>query len=233
MKILVADDDRDLVDLIRYALYRDGYTVTTAFDGDAALRVFRLERPDLVILDLIMPKHSGMDLLQEIRKETDVPILILSALRDEEHVVNALYKGADDYMTKPFGPRELTARTRALLRRTGQSNKKSDAFMEPLVLGQITLRPDTREVLVGEDKVRLSRTEFELLKYLMINHRMVVGFQDILSQVWGYDREQNMEVVKVTISRLRQKIETKAGVPRYIVSVPGVGYRFLLEDEDQ
>src|SRR5581483_2472245 len=194
MKILVVDDDRDLVDLIRYGLHREGHTVITAFDGESALRLFRLERPDLIILDLLMPPKGGMKVLQEIRKETDVPIIILSALGDEDHIVSALYEGADDYMVKPFGPRELRARTKALLRRSSKQNRESAKTSKPLVLGHISLDPQARSVLAAGKSVRLSRTEFELLKYLMINHNAVITYHDLLATVWGYDSEENSEV---------------------------------------
>lgn len=232
MKILVADDDRDLVDLIRYRLHREGHTVFTAFDGESTVRTFQIEKPDLVILDLLMPKNGGMEVLEEIREHADIPILILSALRDEDHIVNALYKGADDYLMKPFGPRELSARVRALLRRTVQREERAQRPTKPLVLGQITLDPQMRQAYVKGQKVRTTRTEFELLKHLMINHHTVVTFQDLLSSVWGYDGEQNAEVVKVTIWRLRQKLERDADTPRYIISVAGIGYRFQV-DQDQ
>lgn len=231
MKILVADDDRDLVDLIRYGLYREGYTVVTAFDGDSALRVFRFEQPDMVILDLVMPPGSGMDVLQEIRKETDVPILVLSALRDEEHIVNALYKGADDYMVKPFGPRELRARTKALLRRMTSQSQKHVNLSRPLVLGKVALERQTRQVTVDGINVRLSRMEFELLNYLMVNHNIVLSNNDLLAAVWGYDGEQNNEVVRVTISRLRKRLDVVPGVSGCITSIPGVGYRFQANEE--
>lgn len=226
MKILVADDDRDLVDLIRYTFHREGYTVVTSFDGEMTLRVFQSEKPDLVVLDLLMPRRDGMEVLQEIRKATDVPIIMLSAQRDEEHIVNALYKGADDYMVKPFGPHELRARTKALMRRTVERSDKRTMQGSPLEFGQVKLNPQTREVFVGEKQVHLTRTEFSLLMHLMINHDTVISFDDLLSNVWGYDGEQNYQVVKVTISRLRRKLGDDSTFPRYIVNVPGTGYRF-------
>lgn len=233
MKILVVDDDRDLVDLIRYGLKREGHTVVTAFDGESALRLFRLEQPDLIILDLLMPPNGGMKVLQEIRKETDVPIIILSALGDEDHIVSALYEGADDYMVKPFSPRELRARTKALLRRSSNQNRTSAKTSKPLALGHITLDPQARSVLAAGKSVRLSRMEFELLKYLMINHNTVIPYHDLLAAVWGYDSEENSEVVKVTIWRLRRKLEVAPDVPNCIVSSPGVGYRFQIDGLDQ
>ncbi|MCC7162932.1 MAG: response regulator transcription factor [Anaerolineae bacterium] len=232
MKILVADDDRDLVDLIRYGLYREGHTVVTSFDGESTLRVFQLEQPDLVILDLVMAPTGGMEVLDHIRKSTDVPILILSALRDEDHIVSALYKGADDYMVKPFGPRELRARIKALLRRTAAQSQKSRNGAKPLVYGKIMLDRQTREVVVAGLEVKLSRIEFELLNYLMLNHNIVLSYHDLLAAVWGYDGEQNNEVVRVTISRLRKRLDVAPGVSSYIVSIPGVGYKFQVDDRD-
>ncbi len=226
MKILVADDDHDLVDLIRYGFHREGYSVVTSFDGETTLRVFQAENPDLIVLDMLMPKRSGLEVLQEIRKKTDVPILVLSAQRDEDYIVNALYKGADDYMVKPFGPRELRARTRALIRRTlEQSNKRTMQGL-PLQLGHITLNPQTREVYANNKKIHLTRTEFALLMHLMVNHDAVVSFDDLLANVWGYDGEQNYQVVKVTISRLRRKLDDDSSAPRYIINVQGTGYLF-------
>lgn len=226
MKILVADDDRDLVDLIRYSFHREGYSVVTSFDGEMTLRVFQLENPDLVVLDMVMPKRSGLEVLQEIREKTDVPILVLSAQREEDQIVNALYKGADDYMIKPFGQRELRARAKALIRRTFKDTNRRMMQGTPLQMGEITLNPQTREVFGNNKKIHLTRTEFALLMHLMVNHDVVVTFDDLLSNVWGYDGEQNYQVVKVTISRLRRKLADNPSTPRYIVNVPGTGYIF-------
>lgn len=226
MKILVADDDRDLVDLIRYSFHREGYTVVTSYDGEMTLRMFQTEKPDLIVMDLVMPKRDGMEVLQEIRKAADVPIIMLSAQRDEDHIVNALYKGADDYMVKPFGPKELRARTKALMRRAGDNTTKASAQNYPMEFGQVKLNPQTREVFIGNEQIHLTRIEFSLLMHLMINHDIVVSFDDLLSNVWGYDGEQNYQVVKVTISRLRRKLADDSTTPRYIVNIPGTGYRF-------
>lgn len=235
MKILVADDDGDLVDLVQHTLRRDGYTVVTAFDGQSTLNRFRAEQPDLVILDLVMAPIDGMEVLQKVREETDVPILILSGLRDEDHIVKALYKGADDYMVKPFGPRELRGRTKALLRRTVERLVKPNKSSSPICLGDIQLNVQAREVYVTGQPVHLSRIEFDLLKMLMVNADVVVSYDDLLSGVWGYDGEQDYQVVKVTISRLRKKIEAHPNSIRYIQSVSGVGYRFqsLLRDRQE
>ena len=224
MNVLLADDDRDLVDLLRYAFQRDGYAVTTAFDGDSALRAFQTAPPDLLILDLMMPKRNGMEVLQALRGSSNVPVIVLTAMGDEDNMVNALQLGADDYLVKPFRPRELRVRAQALLRRS--RNRTEVQTFQPLTLGDVTLDPGAHEVTVAGQLVSLTRIEFALLQYLMINRDTVLSIPDIIANVWGYDADGNDEVVKVTISRLRRKVETDPSQPRYILNVPGVGYKF-------
>jgi DNA-binding response OmpR family regulator len=226
MKILLADDDRDLVDMLRYVFQRDGYTVATAFDGEGALRSFQAEAPDLIVLDLMMPKRSGFDVLREIRQTSKTPIIVLTALGDEENTVNALDGGADDYLAKPFRPRELRARVKSILRR-GLNQTENEERTAPLLIGDIQLNAKTQEVSVAGRSVNLTPTEFTLLQHLMVNYDQVLSSSQIIASVWGYDAEQNEELVRVTISRLRHKIEPDPSAPRYIVTVPGVGYRFV------
>lgn len=232
MKILLADDDRDLVDMLRYVFQRDGYSVITAFDGQAALRAFQGQAPDLIVLDLMMPKLSGLEVLQDIRRSSKIPIIVLTSLGDEENTVNALEGGADDYLAKPFRPRELRARVKALLRRAaGQPGEGTPA--KPLLVGDIRLNAKTQQVSVSGRAVKLTPTEFALLQHLMVNYDQVRSSSDIVASVWGYDAEQNEELVRVTISRLRHKIEPDPSSPRYIITVPGVGYRFAYRHEDE
>jgi DNA-binding response OmpR family regulator len=231
MKILLVDDDRDLVDMLRYVFQRDGYTVATAFDGDGALRAFKAEAPNLIILDLLMPKRCGLDVLCEIRKGSKTPIIVLTALGDEENTVNALDSGADDYLAKPFRPRELRARVRSLLRR-GPGKNGDEESHAPLLIGDIQINAKTQEVAVAGNSVKLTPTEFALLEHLMVNHDQVLSPSQIISCVWGYDSEKNEELVRVTLSRLRHKIEPDPSSPRYIVTVPGVGYRFIYSHRD-
>jgi DNA-binding response OmpR family regulator len=226
MKILLADDDRDLVDMLRYVFQRDGYSVFTAFDGDATLRAFQAESPDLIVLDLLMPKKSGLEVLTEIRRVSKVPIIVLTSLGDEENTVNALDGGADDYLAKPFRPRELRARVKSQLRR-GLNQTEGDEKPKPLLIGDIQINARTQEVSVSGRFVKLTPTEFALLQHLMVNYDQVLGSSDLIANVWGYDAEGNEELVRVTISRLRRKIEPDPSSPRYIVTVPGVGYRFV------
>ena len=225
-KILLADDDRDLVDILRYTFQRDGYSVLLAFDGEMALRMLQSESLDLVVLDLMMPKRNGMEVLREMRLSSNVPVIVLTALGDEDHVVDALQLGADDYLLKPFRPRELRARAAALLRRSRSQPKPRDKSLQPIELGNVMLNPNTRQVTVAGQPVQLSRTEFSLLHYLMVNRNIALALSDIMANVWGYDANDNDEVVKVTVSRLRRKMEADPAQPRYIVNVPGVGYMF-------
>lgn len=230
MKILLVDDDRDLIDLLRYSFQRDGYAVVMAFDGDAAVRLAQTESPDLVVLDLMMPKRNGLQVLKELRRSSDVPVIMLTALGDEDHVVEALQLGADDYLVKPFRPRELGARAQALLRRSRNRSLQRKRIPLPIRIGDVSLDPGTRHVTVGDRPVQLSRTEFSLLHYLMLNHNLTLGLSDIIANVWGYAADENAEVVKVTVSRLRRKIEHDPANPRYITNVPGVGYRFQFDE---
>jgi two-component system response regulator VicR len=225
-KILLADDDRDLVDLLRYTFQRDGYAVAMAYDGEMAVRAAQSELPDLVVLDLMMPKRNGMEVLGEIRRRANTPVIMLTALGDEEHVVHALEIGADDYLVKPFRPRELRARTQALLRRSQKTNAAPEKSPAPVVLGDIRIDPGSRAVTVVDRPVQLTRTEFDLLHCLMLNRDRIMSATDIIATVWGYNAEENDEVVKVNISRLRRKIESDPANPRYIVNVHGVGYKF-------
>lgn len=232
MKILLADDDRDLVDMLRYVFQRDGYAVATAFDGQAALSAFQGEAPDLIVLDLMMPKRSGLEVLQDIRRTSKIPIIILTSLGDEENTVNALEGGADDYLAKPFRPRELRSRVKALLRRASSQPGEGKAA-KPLLIGDIRLNAKTQQVSVSGQAVKLTPTEFALLQHLMVNYDQVLSSSDIVASVWGYDAEQSEELVRVTISRLRHKIEPDPSAPRYIITVPGVGYRFVYRHEEE
>jgi DNA-binding response OmpR family regulator len=226
MKVLLADDDRDLVDILSFVFQRDGYHVVTAYDGLAALRVFETESPDLVVLDLHMPKRSGTEVLEAIRTRDATPVLVLSVITDEDQVVDALDKGADDYLEKPFRPRELRARARALTRRARNHIAPDSRQPLPLVRGDVRLDTHLHQVTIAGRLVRLTPTEFGLLSLLMRNYGIVIAPSTIVANVWGYDAEENEDVVRVTISRLRRKIEPYPSRPVYIVNVPGVGYRF-------
>lgn len=232
MKILLADDDRDLVDMLRYVFHRDGYTVATAFDGDGTLRAFQGEAPDLIVLDLLMPRRSGLDVLREIRRVSKIPIIVLTSLGDEENTVNALEGGADDYLAKPFGARELRARVKSLIRRALNQSDGEEKPPKPLLVGDIRLNARTQQVSVAGQQVRLTPKEFALLQYLMVNCDQVLSSSDLIANVWGFDAEESEELVRVTVSRLRRKIEPDPSSPCHVVTVPGVGYMFVYRRDE-
>lgn len=227
MKILVADDDRDLMDVLRYLLERDGHQAVLAYDGESALRLFASESPDFVVLDLKMPKRDGMAVLGDIRQQSRVPVIILSSASDEEKIVTALQHGADDYVVKPFHPRELVARVEAIARRRDSSPSLQQGTLR---LGAFSLDTNRREIRVGERPVHLTRIEFDILHYLALNRNRVIQPSELVAKIWGYDNEASEDVVKVNISRIRHKLESNPADPLYIVTVHGVGYMFRVED---
>jgi two-component system, OmpR family, response regulator RpaB len=231
MKILLVDDDRDLVDLLRYAFKRDRHTPVTAFDGEAALRVYETEGADVVVLDMNMPKRDGLSVLQELRRQSQVPVIMLTAMGDEDHLVKAFEMGADDYLVKPFRPRELNMRVEALIRRSTLPSSSQPASSRTLICGEVTLDPQQRVVTVSKRAVRLTKNEFALLHYLMLNSEITVSTSDILANVWGYDTEESEDLVKVAISRLRHKVEADPSQPHYIKTMYGVGY--MLHDDNR
>lgn len=230
MKVLIADDDRELVELLCYALKRDGHRTVSAFDGSTALQVLQIEKPDLVLLDMNMPKQNGIEVLRELRRRSKVPVLMLTVHADEESVVNALETGADDYMYKPFRPRELIARVHALSRRYQDWPSAKMTHAEKLVFDLLTLDPVSHQVKVRGEPVKLTPTEFSLLHFLMLNHDNVLTPSSIMTHVWGYDADETDDVVRVFIMRLRHKIERDPSHPCMIVNVPGVGYKFQAHD---
>lgn len=219
MKILVADDDMELRGLIAYALRQAGYLVVEAADGVAALTVFEKEEPGLVILDVNMPRLSGLDVCRRIRETSKVPVMMLTVRSAEEDQVQALDLGADDYLTKPFSPRSLLARVRALLRRAGAEKQA------PLAAGDFTLDVEQQAVSVGgAGAVRLTRLEYRLLQLLLANAGHTLPAERLISHVWGSRGAGDRQLLKQLVHRLRQKIEADAAEPRYLVTVSGVGY---------
>ncbi len=224
MKILVVDDDLELSSLIGYALRQAGYMVVEAADGIAALEAFERESPALVILDVNLPRLSGLEVCRRIRAESRVPafrvpIMMLTVRNAEEDQVQALYLGADDYLTKPFSPRTLLARVRALLRRAGEERPL------PLAAGDFSLDLETQSVSVrGAEPVRLTRLELRLFQILLANAGHTLPAERLLAHVWGSRGSGDRQLLKQLVHRLRQKIEGDAAEPRYLVTVSGVGY---------
>jgi DNA-binding response OmpR family regulator len=220
VKILVVDDDLELAGLIGYALRQAGYLVVDAADGPAALAAFEREAPSLVILDVNLPRLSGLEVCRRIRAGgSSIPIMMLTVRNAEEDQVQALDLGADDYLTKPFSPRTLLARVRALLRRGGVEKPA------PLAAGDLTLDLDTSAVTVGGgEPVRLTRLELRLLQILLANAGHTLPAERLLAHVWGSRGAGDRQLLKQLVHRLRQKVEADAGEPRYLVTVAGVGY---------
>lgn len=226
MKILVVDDDLELSSLIGYALRQAGYMVVEAADGQAALEVFEREAPALVILDVNLPRLSGLEVCRRIRQESKVPIMMLTVKNAEEDQVQALDMGADDYLTKPFSPRTLSARVRALLRRAG------DERPAPLAVGDFSLDLELQSVSVrGGEPVRLTKLELRLLQILLANAGHTLPAERLLAHVWGSRGSGDRQLLKQLVHRLRQKIEKDAAEPRYLVTMSGVGYALRVAEE--
>jgi two-component system, OmpR family, response regulator RegX3 len=225
-KVMVVDDEESLLEAIRYALAREGIEVVTARDGGDAMRDFEAERPDLVVLDLMLPTLNGWDVCRRIRATSQVPILMLTARDAEVDRVVGLEMGADDYVTKPFSLRELVARVRALLRRAsaGQGEQRDEATV--IEAGGIRLDQERHEVAVRGEPVNLPLKEFELLEILMENRNRVLTRQTLIDRVWGYDYVGDTKTLDVHIKRLRARVEEDRHNPKLIVTVRGVGYRF-------
>jgi two-component system, OmpR family, response regulator MprA len=216
-RVLVIEDDAEITDALRRSLRHEGYEVRTAGDGIEALDTAAEFFPDLVVLDLCLPRLDGLEVCKQLRADSDVPILILTARTETDDRVTGLDTGADDYLVKPFERQEFLARIRALLRRRPPRGSAS------LSVGNLKLNPDTREVHRGEREIELTNREFELLEYLMRNERLVVSRERLLDEVWGYDPMAATNTIDVFISNLRRKLEAD-GEPRLLHTKRGAGY---------
>jgi two-component system OmpR family response regulator len=223
-KILVVEDDRNLQDTLKYNLAKEGYGVITATDGVEALEAARREKPDLVILDVMLPKLNGFEVCRILRKEMITPILMLTARVDEIDKIIGLEIGADDYMTKPFSLRELLARIRAMLRRSkmlaGEGNQAS-----VIQVGDVELDYARHLVVKAKKSIDLTLKEFELLSFLMSNKGIVFSRDQLLEKVWRYDFSGDTRTVDVHIRWLREKVEDNPNEPKLILTVRGVGYK--------
>ena len=222
---MVVDDEKRLVSLVESYLAQEGYRVVSANNGKEALPLASREKPDLIILDLMMPEMDGYEFMREHRKETNTPIILLTARVDDDERVIGLELGADDYITKPFRPRELVARVRAVLRRAGKSEPKGKL----LQVADVTLDRDTRMVTVTGQPVDLTPSEFDLLAALMSGPGRVYSRLDLLDVIQGVRYEGYERTIDTHIKNLRAKIEPESRSPHYIETVYGVGYRFRRE----
>ena len=222
MKILAVDDDPDLLALVGFALAQAGFVVVKATDVPSALRVFAQESPDLAILDINLPGGTGFEICAAIRKQSRVPVMMLTARGEEEDLVRALDMGADDYLTKPFSPRTLLARVRALLRRAGLETGGD------MTAGDLHLDLEAHVLRVGgAEPVKLTKLETRLLQILIANAGHVVGTERLLTHVWGHRGSGDRQLLKQLVHRLRQKIETDPAEPALLQTESGAGYRLM------
>lgn len=224
IRALIIDDDRDLLQLTKLLLSRAGVTVYTAPGGLDGLRQFYTHAPHLVIIDLMMPDVDGREVCRHIRQNSSVPIIMLTALTADKDIVSALDAGADDYLTKPFSPQVLLARSRAVLRRAAlPPDKETVPIYDD---GYLTINPNEHRVLINGKAVKLTPTEFRLLVYLFSNAKRIMTFQQILAAVWGEEYVDHNQYVHVYIRRLREKIEPEPQNPVYLTTEHGIGYQF-------
>ena len=223
-RILVVDDEPSFIDALSIALEVEGYEVITAVDGFEALERFRSDRPDLILLDLMLPRISGVDVCRDIRGSSAVPIIMVTAKSSEVDVVVGLEVGADDYITKPYRIRELLARIRATLRRVEESKQTTSTSL--FELGGVTLDAERHEVTVDGDPVTMPLKEFELLEILMANAGRVVTREILFDRVWGYEYIGDSKTLDVHVKRLRSKVETDPSNPQRIVTIRGLGYKY-------
>ena len=220
-RILTVEDDERIRTAVRLALEDEGWTVEEAESGEDALNAFTAQAADVVLIDIMLPGIDGFDVCRSIRRVSDVPIVMVTARADTHDVVAGLEAGADDYLTKPFAPKELSARIRALLRRS----RSADPAAPQMVFGDLEIIPEEGVVRLGGDEVHLTKTEFRLLVEVATNPGRVLSREVLLERVWGYGYFGDGRLVDVHVRRLRTKIEPDAANPRYVVTVRGLGYK--------
>lgn len=234
-KILVVDDEKPIVDIEKFNLTKEGYEVSVAYDGEEALQQVKDVDPDLIILDLMLPKVDGLEVAREVRKTKDTLIIMVTAKDSELDKVLGLELGADDYVTKPFSNRELVARVKANLRRQGtnsSSNNEEDENKD-IKIGDLVIHPEAYSVSKRGENIELTHREFELLHYLAQHIGQVMTREHLLQTVWGYDYFGDVRTVDVTVRRLREKVEDSPSHPTWLVTRRGVGYYLRNPESDQ
>ncbi len=226
-KILVVDDEKPISDIIKFNLVKEGYEVETAFDGEEALKKVYQYQPDLVLLDVMLPKLDGFQVCRRIRESFNMPIIMLTAKEEEVDKVLGFELGADDYITKPFGMRELIARVKANIRRLNFVDvEMSSGSGNSISAGKLTIDLDRYEVSKDDKIIELTLREFELLKFLATQSNQIFKREQLLKDVWGYEYFGDIRTVDVTVRRLREKVEDDSSEPSYIMTKRGVGYYF-------
>ena len=227
-KILIVDDERNIVDIVSYNLKKEGYETIEAYDGKTGLELALSTDPDLILLDIMMPGLDGFEVCSKVREKSQVPIIMLTARVEEVDKVLGFEQGADDYVTKPFGVKELIARVKANLRRSGvQETADLGDKGSLLTFGDLTINQDLYEVRRAGEVVELTRREFELVKYMATQNDQVFSRENLLENVWGYEYLGDVRTVDVTIRRLRTKLEANPNEPQYVLTKRGVGYHFM------
>ena len=226
IRVLVAEDEKNMVALLRKYLEREGFEVHEALDGPAAIEAAGLVKPDVVVLDWMLPGLDGIEVLRELRRSSEAYVIMLTARTEEVDRIVGLSTGADDYLTKPFSPGELVARIRAMLRRPRTGTREAAVEDAPMKFGELTIDLARREVWLGEEQVSLTALQFDLLATLASRPGLVFSRGQLLERVWGDDYFGGDHVVDVHVANLRKKVEDDPSSPRYIQTVRGVGYRF-------
>lgn len=224
-KILIVEDELSIVTLLKYNLEKSGFHTDVALNGEDALDKINRNSYDLIILDIMLPKFDGIEICKYVRNENNlVPIIMITALDGEENVTDGLDCGADDYITKPFSPKEVISRIHAILRRVNYS-ASPEKIRENITVGELTVYPKRFEAYVKDEQLSLTRKEYELLVYLMENKDLVLSRDQLLNAVWDYDIAGDTRIVDVHVARLREKIEMDKKFPQYIITVHGFGYK--------
>ncbi|WP_100374312.1 response regulator YycF [Bacillus sp. FJAT-45037] len=229
-RILVVDDEKPIADILKFNLEKEGFEVVCAYDGLQAIEEFKKVEPNLILLDIMLPHKDGMEVCREVRKSSDVPIIMLTAKDSEIDKVLGLELGADDYVTKPFSTRELLARVKANLRRR-KSGAEDVSTQKELMVGDLIIYPDAYQVKRRGDTIELTHREFELIHYLAKHLGQVMTREHLLQAVWGYDYFGDVRTVDVTVRRLREKVEDNPSYPTWIITRRGVGYYLSTPEE--
>lgn len=225
--VLIIEDEQPIVDILKFNLEKEGYIVFEAMDGVTGLDYALSKSPDLILLDVMLPGMDGFEICKKVREKSSVPIIMLTARDEEVDKVLGLELGADDYMTKPFSIRELTARVKANLRRTAADTNQTPASgADTIVSGELSINTERYEVRKRGEVIEITLREFELLKFLAMQPQKIFTRETLLEKVWGYEYYGDVRTVDVTIRRLREKIEDDPGMPHYIITKRGVGYYF-------
>lgn len=228
-KVMIVDDEKDIVDFVRAYLEKEGYPTIEAYDGESALRLWREQRPDLIVLDVLMPNLDGLEICREVRKESRVPIIILSARSEEEDRLCGLDLGADDYMVKPFSPRELVARIRSVLRRRKIVAEEEKVIAE----GPLTIDRESHQVRIGDEEIPLTAMELKVLAVMASSPGRVFSREEILEHALGEDHDGYDRNIDTHIKNIRRKIRKKADEWNFIETVYGIGYRFKAKKRDE